>query len=76
MTGTHDKAPSVAALYVDSDGVYSGLDGVEIWDEARDARLYTGPWPVVAHPPCHKWSPLAYINRRRLPDYMIGDDGG
>src|SRR5215471_11004192 len=72
----HDKAPYVAALYVDPDGVYSGLDGVEVWDEARDARLYAGPWPVVAHPPCNKWSPLAYINQRRLPDYRMGDDGG
>jgi hypothetical protein len=47
-----------------------------VWDEARDARLYAGPWPVVTHSPCAKWSPLAYINRRRLPNYAIGDDGG
>ncbi len=67
---------TVAALYVDPNGVYANLPGVEVWDEARDARLYAGPWPVVAHPPCNKWSPLAYINQRRLPDYRIGDDGG
>ncbi len=68
--------PLVAALYVETNGVYFGLEGVDPWDEARDARLYAGPWPVVAHPPCPKWSPLAYINRRRLPNYEIGDDGG
>lgn len=67
---------TVAALYVDPNGVYAGLPDVDLWDEARDARLYAGPWPVVAHPPCNKWSPLAYINQRRLPDYRIGDDGG
>ncbi len=67
---------TVAALYVDPNGVYAGLEGVECWDEQRDARLYAGPWPVVAHPPCNKWSPLAYINRRRLAGYEIGDDGG
>jgi hypothetical protein len=67
---------TVAALYVDPAGVYAGLPDVEVWDEARDARLYAGPWPVVAHPPCNKWSPLAYINQRRLPDYLVGDDGG
>jgi hypothetical protein len=66
----------VAALFVDPAGVYANLPGVEVWDEARDARLYNGPWPVVAHPPCNKWSPLAYINQRRLPDYRLGDDGG
>lgn len=66
----------VAALYVDPKGVYAGLPDVEVWDEERDARTYAGPWPVVAHPPCARWSPLAYINRRRIPGYEIGDDGG
>jgi hypothetical protein len=67
---------TVAALYVDPAGVYAGLDDVDLWDEQRDARLYGGPWPVVAHPPCNKWSPLAYINQSRLPGYVVGDDGG
>lgn len=67
---------AVAALYVEKGGVYFGLPDVDPWDEERDARLYAGPWPVVAHPPCNKWSPLAYINRRRIPGYEIGDDGG
>jgi len=66
----------VAALFVDPQGVYAGLPDVDVWDEARDARLYAGPWPVVAHPPCNKWSPLAYINQSRLVGYRIGDDGG
>ena len=66
----------VAALYVERDGVYWNLTGVDPWDEQRDARLYEGPYPVVAHPPCPKWSPLAYINRRRIPGYELGDDGG
>ena len=67
---------TVAALYVEKNGVYYGLDDVDPWDEERDARLYDGPWPVVAHPPCSQWSSLAYINRRRLSNYEIGDDGG
>lgn len=66
----------IAALFVEEGGVYFGLPDVEPWGESRDARLYAGPWPVVAHPPCAKWSPLAYINRRRIPGYEIGDDGG
>ena len=49
----------IAALYVEPDGPYAGLDGVEVWDEARDARTYAGPHPVVAHPPCARWSILA-----------------
>lgn len=49
----------IAALYVETDGPYFGLDGVDPWDIRRDARLYTGPHPVVAHPPCARWGRYA-----------------
>jgi hypothetical protein len=66
----------IAALYVETGGVYFGLPDVDPWDEARDARLYDGPWPVVAHPPCARWSvPLAYVNQTRY-GLKVGDDGG
>lgn len=65
------KVPTVAALYVDGSGVYANLPGVEVWDEARDARLYAGPWPVVAHPPCTRWSILGLCR-----GYGDGEDGG
>jgi hypothetical protein len=61
----------VAALYVETGGVYFGLEDVDPWDEARDARLYAGPWPVVAHPPCNTFSLAAAISGRRG-----SDDGG
>ena len=48
----------VAALYVDPTGPYVGRPDVDPWDEARDARLYNGPHPVVAHPPCGPWGKL------------------
>jgi hypothetical protein len=66
----------VAALYVETNGVYYGLPDVDPWDEHRDARLYDGPWPVVAHPPCAKWCRLAPLNASRLDGYVVGDDGG
>jgi hypothetical protein len=65
----------IAALYVEKDGAYFGLDDVDPWDEERDARLYAGPWPVVAHPPCARWCQLAPVNQARW-GAMIGDDGG
>ena len=66
----------IAALYVQTGGGYYGIEGVDPWDEARDARLYPGPWPVVAHPPCARWGrywsggPSARVRR------IKGDDGG
>jgi hypothetical protein len=65
----------IAALYVQKGGVYFGLDGVDPWDEARDARLYAGPYPVVAHPPCARWCRLAKLVESR-GGKAVGDDGG
>jgi len=65
----------IAALYVETNGAYFGLPGVDPWDEARDARLYAGPWPVVAHPPCDRWHQLSAVNHKRW-GFRINDDGG
>jgi hypothetical protein len=65
----------IAALYVEANGVYSGRADVDAWPESRDARLYAGPWPVVAHPPCQRWSRLAHIHKHK-PGKGIGEDGG
>lgn len=70
-----EKVITVAALFVAKGGVYFGLDGVDPWDEERDARLYAGPWPVVAHPPCSRWCRLAGLVQARW-GYRKGDDGG
>lgn len=67
--------PDVAALYVHKTGSYAGLDNVDMWDQERDARLYDGPHPVVAHPPCNTWCMLASVNEARWGK-TIGDDGG
>lgn len=45
----------VAALYVQTDGCYFDHPLIEPYDIEEDARMYGGPWPVVAHPPCQRW---------------------
>ena len=66
----------IAALYVLPDGPYAGLPDIDLWDQARDARLYNGPHRVVAHPPCERWGrywhggPSARVRR------VKGDDAG
>lgn len=72
---TRMSAGTVAALFVERGGVYWDLPGVDPWDERRDARLYAGPWPVVAHPPCAKWGPLANVNHARYGTPIGEDDG-
>ncbi len=69
------REPVIAALYVERGGVYYGLDDVDPWDEARDARLYDGPWPVVAHPPCQRWCRFAK-GIEKIHGYKVGDDNG
>ncbi len=67
---------TVAALFVETNGVYFGLPNVDPWDELRDARKYDGPYPVIAHPPCERWGrywsggPSAKVRRAK------GDDDG
>ena len=65
----------IAALYVQANGCYMNLPNVDAWPESRDARKYAGPWPVVAHPPCARWSKLAGLVEARY-GHKRGDDGG
>jgi hypothetical protein len=64
----------VAALFVDARGSYPAI--VEQWWCAkRDARLYDGALPVVAHPPCQRWCRLAGMVEARW-GHKRGEDGG
>lgn len=66
----------IAALYVVKGGCYYGLPDVDPWDKARDARLYAGPYPVVAHPPCERWGRYWGGSPTTWPRLKLGDDGG
>lgn len=66
----------VAALYVEADGCYYDVPGVEPWPAFKDARRYAGPWAVVAHPPCQRWGRFWHGSTRKPHQYALGDDGG
>ena len=66
----------IAALFVEEGGVYSGLEGVDIWPESRDARKYAGPRACLAHPPCARWGKYATGGPRFPGRFVAGDDGG
>lgn len=62
---------TVAALYVDrAHGPYIKIPGVDVWGWSckdgpcrpgdRDAEMYDGPYPVIAHPPCGPWGMFAW----------------
>jgi len=75
-TGT--RTAKVAALYVQDNGCYADLPEVDPWPEQRDARLYRGQLPVVAHPPCQLWGAMAAVNYARWggEHNKPGNDGG
>lgn len=68
----------IAALFVDPCGIYSNIPYIDLWGIERDARLYTGPYPVIAHPPCQLWGAFAFVNYKRWggEHNRPGNDGG
>lgn len=66
----------IAALFVQTNGVYFGLPDVDPWDEKRDARKYAGPHPVVAHPPCERWGRYWHGGPSARVRQTKGDDNG
>lgn len=70
------SSKTVAALFVQEKGPYSRLPQINLWGPIRDARLYPGPHPVVAHPPCERWGGYAAGGPSNHGKFKPGDDGG
>jgi hypothetical protein len=62
----------VAALFVRRDSIYKTLPGVDCWDADRDATLFDGGMPVVAHPPCRSWGRLAHMAKPPKGEHALG----
>lgn len=54
---------NVSVLFARSDSVYKSFGFCDVWDKERNALLYSGVSPVVAHPPCRAWGRLRYFAR-------------
>ncbi len=66
----------IAALFVETNGIYFGEKGVDAWCELRDARKYTGPYSVVAHPPCQRWGRYWHGSPCKPHQFRLGEDQG
>ena len=66
----------ISALFVEADGCYYNQPGIIPWGVNEDARLYKGPHPVIAHPPCQRWGRFWHGSTRKPHQFKKGDDGG
>jgi len=52
---TASQEHDIAVLFATATSVYKSIPYLDVYDQARDARTYSGSLPVVAHPPCRAW---------------------
>lgn len=51
---------TVAVLCAATPSVYDGMEGVEVYNLARDAWSFKGGMRVIAHPPCRLWGRFSW----------------
>lgn len=61
----------VAVLFARADSNYKSITGCDVYDIERDARTYTGPFPVIAHPPCRAWGQLSFFAKPRADEKSL-----
>lgn len=62
------NASQVACLWVMERSIYHELPGCDCWPKSRNARLYDGPGPIIAHPPCGPWGKYRAVSRESTLD--------
>ena len=79
---TPKKIPSrppqqkIAVLYAMKTSGYYEVSNCDVWDEERDARKYNSTFPIIAHPPCQRWSVMWWGGPTAKKRYKLGDDHG
>jgi hypothetical protein len=72
LPGIGDAVPSIAVLFAREDSIYKSIQGLDVFDLARDARTFGGGRPVIAHPPCRAWGRLRAFAKPRLDEKALG----
>lgn len=54
----------ISVLFARKDSIYKSFN-CDVWDIDRDAKNFTGPGPVICHPPCRAWGQLANFSKPR-----------
>lgn len=62
---------TVAVLFARADSIYKTIPGTDVWDIERNARLWPGGAPVVAHPPCRAWGRLRQFAKPRKGERQL-----
>ena len=56
----------IAILCANERSIYHEIPTVEVYDRRRNARIFTGSQPVIAHPPCRSYS--AFMSHWAKPE--------
>lgn len=69
-------AKKIAALFVQENGPYFDHELIDAYGIERDARSYTGKFPVICHPPCERWGSYWFGGPSAKVRKKLGDDDG
>jgi hypothetical protein len=51
---------AVSVLFASENSIYKQLNNIDVWDKDRNALLFRGDNPIIAHPPCRAWASLRH----------------
>ena len=55
----------VSVLFCRADSAYKNDSRFDVWDAQRNALLWDGGSPLIAHPPCRAWGILSHMAKPR-----------
>ena len=68
----------ISVLFVCKNSSYNDIQGLDLWEESRDAKQYYGLNPVVCHPPCARWCKMTFAiyALQNQSKFLPGNDDG